>query len=387
MACSEKLRSGEYAVKNVSVKGKGRGDTSPAWNKFGRVFVVATGEHTEFVQCMSTCKIIKIVKGNTGSTTQLANHRCQVPLPHTLPPPPRSSKGEVASILAELTAESFAPFTLVEAKAFVKLADYLIKLGHAHGPINASDVLPCARTVSTKLKATADEIRGQLAEEIRPAIEEAMASGTIDGWTDPQKCRKYLAHTVQYINSDWELQDNLIGIPSIDAESVTHEVIEEAIALEKSKLNLNPASKIHYVTDNGSDMVAAVAKSGNERSYCMDHCSNLIVRKSLEIQLTQTDLYGLRGGQIVFRVMSAVQYLMGCRDRALTKLKERLQRGPQRTTGQKVFKSSLPMLQAALANFDEVRKLKVCDTILMRGFILNKLTFYVFSADCYNSRG
>ncbi|KAK3916616.1 Transposable element Hobo transposase, partial [Frankliniella fusca] len=347
--CARKIQAGEYEVIELEKTSK---SSSEAWGKFGRV--VDGEEPTDFVQCLGVCGEIKICKVKTGSRHSLSTHVCPPPKMPKVKPLPRDIKSTIASHCADLSAETFTPFVLAEAETFTKLAQCLIQIGHEYGPIDAKNILPSGKTVANKLHENADMARAALMKELEPALQEGMVSGTMDGWTDNQKHRKYYAHTVQHIDKTWTLSDNLTGIPHCDAESVTAEVINEEITLEKTKLNFPPTAKIHYVTDDGADVVAAVALSGNDRSYCMDHCTNLVTKKAMTLQLTKTDLYGNSGGKILNSVQSAVNCVMSSRKPIHSALKRKLKKGPTVTVGQKIFKSHMPMLKSARDNFEKL---------------------------------
>ncbi|KAK3911465.1 5'-nucleotidase SurE, partial [Frankliniella fusca] len=92
--------------------------------------------------------------------------------------------------------------------------------------------------------------------------------------------------------------------PYCAAESVTGQVIRDEIKTNLSALSLDPDKvNLHYVTDDGADIVSAVSE--DSRTYCADHCTNLVVQKALTRQLTKMDLYGERGGYIVDNVRKA----------------------------------------------------------------------------------
>ncbi|KAE8746720.1 hypothetical protein FOCC_FOCC006583 [Frankliniella occidentalis] len=208
LECIEKLRSGDYSlVENVQLP------TDEKWKS-------------------------KVQVG-TGNTKNLTDHCCKPENTHVLDPLPRNVRSTVAGLLAALSAENFLPFTLCESESFRNLAAYLVEIGFKHGVVKHEDIL--SKNGSHKAKAKADEARNGLVEEIREDLENGLLSGTIDGWTDDQKHRKYMAHTISHISKDtWELQDNLLCLPHCDAESVTHEVIDEIVKIEKIKMNIDP---------------------------------------------------------------------------------------------------------------------------------------------------
>ncbi|XP_034245525.1 uncharacterized protein LOC117647737 [Thrips palmi] len=348
--CAAKLKSGEYVNTRVS------GSSSKAWEIFARVKVAATGKDTEFVQCLNAeCGLIKICSPNSGSRKSLAEHVCK---PRPAPPKPglpRNVKSNLAELLAELTGETFAPFNLCESDAFQKIVSYCLEVGHVHGAdVNVEEIIPSSKTVAEKVQAKADKAREDLLQEAKPAIENGRASGTVDGWTDSQRHRKYLAHTVAYIDEEWRLQDHILSLPHCNAESVTSEVISDTLNMSKVQLDINPQSKVHYTTDDGADIVCAVRLMEQERSYCMDHCSNLIVKKAMEAKLTTIDLYGVLGGPVVDKVAEAVRIVLRCNQKEAYPLKSKLKRGPVSRSGQRVYKSSIPMLKAAKLHFPKI---------------------------------
>ena len=211
-----------------------------------------------------------------------------------------------------------------------------------------------------KLKRNAGAAREELLREGRTLIDAGMACGTVDGWMtlSGSGSEWHTAHRVSYVNEvdeKWVLIDGLLCPSHCSAESVTAEVINDSLKMAKAELNIDPEAKMHYTTDDGADVVAAVKMSGQERSYCMDHCTNLVVKKAMQAQLTKLDLFGDMGGQIVDKVAESVNIILSSKSKFVRTLKQQLKRGPINRSGQRIFRSSLPMLKAAKVHFKKVR--------------------------------
>ncbi|XP_034238513.1 uncharacterized protein LOC117643631 isoform X2 [Thrips palmi] len=230
-----------------------------------------------------------------------------------------------------------------------------IKIGAECGLVKAAEIVPCANTVTTVVKALADKGRAYLVEKLREDVEDGLASGSVDGWDGGGlRKRKFYCQTLSTINEDFELNDHVLFTTHCDAEKVTSAVIREAIDSNFARLQL-PGEKVHEVTDDGADIVAALAD--RSRDYCMDHALHLTVKKSLTPILTKIDLYGSVGGTVVEAVTRGVQVLKSSRQRPLTGLKKKLQPPPRtHRLSQRIFKSCLPMLKSVKANFNAVKK-------------------------------
>lgn len=98
--------------------------------------------------------------------------------------------------------------------------------------------------------------------------------------------------------------------------------------------------------------MSAVGKTN--RTYCADHCTNLVVKKALHLQLTKLDLYGERGGEVYNAVNSAVNLIKGSRQKKLYRLKQNLKKGPKSRLNQVKFRSCIPMLASVLSQFTKV---------------------------------
>ncbi|KAK3915744.1 Transposable element Hobo transposase [Frankliniella fusca] len=363
---AEKLHTGEYVLVNIDENNPLQ---SPAWKDFARVALppppVLPGAPPpkptllKFVRCRKFCGVIKMYSGGTGA---LGNHKCGA---NTAgggakgargAPPPKSDVDAFQTRLIELLAGNVLPLSLASADEFHALVQEAIRIGHQHGYCRAADLIPHPTTLKRKVVESAETARAALAAEIREELEDGMCSATVDWWTDGQKQRKYLAHTVEFIDGNFELHDHLLLTPHCEAESVTAAVIKEEIRENLSSLSLDPEKvRLHYVTDDGADIVAAVGKEN--RTYCADHCTNLVVKKALHPQLTKLDLYGEWGGTVYTAVNRAVNDIKGLRQENVYRLKQDLTKGPKTRFGQTQFRSCMPMLKSVNKNFTKVRQL------------------------------
>ncbi|KAK3919977.1 Transposable element Hobo transposase [Frankliniella fusca] len=354
-----KIDQGEYIVVRV-LDDKGVPCTSPAWQKFGRVAIApppgsppeAKPTLLKYVQCLNTCKRIKMLGSGRGA---LADHVCPVQQNNGVVVVPPSAMNDFNHKLVEFFAGNLLPLSLASAPELHALVRAAISLGARFGNVQPENVIPHPTTMARLTASYADGVRGKLIETLREDLEDGMVSATVDGWTDSQTSRKYLGHTAEYINKEFELEDHVLFTPHVDAESVTGSFIREEINSNLSALSLDPEKvKLHYVTDGGSDIVSAVSES--TRTYCMDHCTNLVVKKALNPQLTKLNLYGERGGAIVDGVKNAVNIIKCSRKKQHVDLKKALVKGPENRTKQVQFRSCLPMLRAASRKFSQVKK-------------------------------
>ena len=303
------------------------------------------------MQCRNPkCGQIKILTGGRGN---LANHNCKETGAKPPIAPPKSVVREFHRSLVGLSAGRLVPLAIADAPEFSALIQAAINIGAEYGKVEASVIVPSANTLRAVVKDIANKARAYIVNKYRDDIEDGLVSGTIDGWDGGgQRKRKFHTHTLFPITEDFEMQDHILFTTHCKADSVTAPVIREAFDPNMEKLTLPKESKVHLVTDDGTDIVAATAN--RSRTYCMDHGMNLTVKKSLQPHLTGLDLYGDRGGNVVDSVIRAVNTLKSSRMRKLTALKARFKPTPTDRRKQRVFKPCLPTLKSVRASFSKV---------------------------------
>ena len=351
----QKLGSGEYFIVKID---EGHPQQSPAWQKFGRV--ARKGEASEadsppvllnFVQCLNPhCGIVKML--SSGGRGALAKHDCKTQNVFAVKPP-AAVITDLEGKVIELIVRRLLPVDLVDAPELSALLQECVNVGKSYGNVDITSMLPHSKTLTDHIKARAHAARFKLVEDLRDDIEDGLASATVDGWTDAQRGRKYMGHTVANINADFELTDNVLFTPHCDAESVTATVIKDVIKTNMAEISLNPDSPLHYVTDDGADVKKAV--DDKDRTYCADHGTNLTVKKALHPQLTKLDLYGREAGLVLKKINTAVNLIKGSRMQKWAGLKCRLVKGPNNRLNQTRYRSCVPMLRKVKVNFAKVR--------------------------------
>lgn len=250
-----KLRSGEYVLELIN---EGDPLQSPAWKNFARVALprplAAPGapapkpQYLKFVKCRKSCGVIKMYNGGTGA---LGTHECNTAKAGVgdAAPPPKVDVDSFINKLIEFLAGNVLPLSLASADQFHALIQEALRIGHDHGKCKASDLIPHPTTLKRKVTEFADAARSALVEEMREDLEDGLCSATVDGWTDGQKQSKFLCHTVERIDKNFVLNDNVLFTPRCDAESVTAAVISEEIKTNLSSLSLDlDKVQLHYVT-------------------------------------------------------------------------------------------------------------------------------------------
>ncbi|KAK3915978.1 Transposable element Hobo transposase [Frankliniella fusca] len=384
-AASEKRKEDERAKRDVArllAEGKYRSvastsTTSEAWKKFGRVQDVATGELLPYVVCLGQCKMVKMYKRRSG-TTGMADHVCPLPPPSaptaTVVASPDAKKS-FTSAMVNLVAAKLLPPSIVEDEFFHALLQECIIIGASSGKVDIKTLAMDHKTLTRAIKKTADNARRILIEEIGEAVDDGLASATVDAWKESKTSRKYLAHTVSLIDESFVMNDHVLCTPHIDAESVTGDVLRETIKTNKLQLGLSKDASLHYgnyraITDPstdyytsdfplGSDIVAALKEE--DRSYCMDHCVSLCVKKPFEAKLSKTDLYreGV-AGHLINTLQKCVNIIKNSRIQKYRGLRTALVKGPANrpssSESQRVFRSSLPMLRSVRKNYKQVKE-------------------------------
>jgi hypothetical protein len=135
--------------------------TSEVWQRFVRVKVDST--LSDFVKCQKCDTVLKwksrdgthglkMHMDSCSSKTSLrkiddmAGFAC-AKQPHIS----AAVKSDLTAGIVRMCAVDIRPFSVIEGEGFKHLADKLIQIGAKYGPVPASDLLPCATTVSRHL--------------------------------------------------------------------------------------------------------------------------------------------------------------------------------------------------------------------------------------------
>ncbi|KAK3925320.1 Transposable element Hobo transposase [Frankliniella fusca] len=292
---------------------------------------------------------------SSGNTGALANHECAKERErYSSVDLTKDDREMFENSLVALCAGQLLPPNLIMSEDFAVMIQAALDLGAKYSKLNAKDIIPYRTTLTVKMKAMADRAQADLVSSISEYVEDELVSSTADAWTDSQRGRKFLAQTVSYVDEEFCYNENLLGVPHCDAESATAPVILEEIKSNLAKINLDPNSKLHYVTDDGSDIVCALKQE--ERTYCADHCTNLLVKKALTLQLSKLNLYGPEGEIILEKIAAAVSAIKSSRlnSASLANIKGKLKPFPKNRGHQIVFRSCIPMLQIVHNNYASV---------------------------------
>ncbi|KAK3932332.1 Transposable element Hobo transposase [Frankliniella fusca] len=327
---------------------------SPAWKNFAQVYDPSSEKDVPFVRCRKDCKVIKMLTRGRGN---LAAHVCPRQLgPITRPNQEIKNDFSFRSTLVQLCVQKLIPTRIVDSEEFETVIQNAIEIGAKCGPIKANEIIPSSKTLATHMKELADRGRAVLASTVKEDVEDGLASSTVDGWTENFHKRKILGCTMSVIPENFELTEYTLFAAHCDSEIVDGDMIRSEIETNLERLEFGDGSNIHFVSDDGADIVKAL--EGKSRTYYMDHALNLCVKKAIQPQLTKTDLYGAEGGALLDAVGTAVDVIKSCRKRTpqIAKLKASLAKGPhaERRT-QKVFKSCVPMLESAKKNLTKVK--------------------------------
>lgn len=162
----------------------------------------------------------------------------------------------------------FQPFSIVNDSGFVEFV-------HA---LNPSYQLPNRKAITKAyLPATYEQCLNNVKEKLC-SVESACI--TTDCWTSKNN-ESYLAVTVHFISSDFELCSALLDCVCISG-SHTRSNLAEEIKIILHKFNLMEKVFI-AVTDNASNMKGAITEFLNlDQFSCYAHTLNLIVQDSLK---------------------------------------------------------------------------------------------------------
>ncbi|XP_052125546.1 uncharacterized protein LOC113215437 isoform X2 [Frankliniella occidentalis] len=122
--------------------------------------------------------------------------------------------------------------------------------------------------------------------EIKEILKSRLVAATTDGWTENHTKSKLIAVTIHFISDKWKIQFRLLLAVPLPFEEgpTTAEKLRAALDAALQKFELD-ATKLSWVTDNGSDIVKAL--NGTSRFYCANHAINIIVRTTLSVKYAE----------------------------------------------------------------------------------------------------
>ena len=126
---------------------------------------------------------------------------------------------------------------------------------------------------------------------------------TCDGWTSRAN-HSYLSVTLYYINNKWELKCFLLETGEMVEQ---HTAINLANYLEEALARWNlPITQISaVVTDNASNITAAIARLERQHIGCFSHTLQLSVQKALNLPVMLRAI--ARGKRLVSHFHSSVK--------------------------------------------------------------------------------
>ncbi|XP_014187161.1 E3 SUMO-protein ligase ZBED1, partial [Haplochromis burtoni] len=124
-----------------------------------------------------------------------------------------------------------------------------------------------------------------LYEEIRTEVSNALSSveffaSTTDMWSS-RTSDPYMSLTIHYVDKDWKLQNKCLET-CFFPEDHTGENIARVLKEFLSSWNLQEEKQMCVTTDNGANIVKAVALNNWTRLSCFGHCLHIAIERSVK---------------------------------------------------------------------------------------------------------
>lgn len=109
-------------------------------------------------------------------------------------------------------------------------------------------------------------------------------AATTDLWTDKFNQTSYIAFTLHYITSDWDLKQRVLFALSFDEPSESGENILRTLKREAARFGIDEVrfGKLIFVTDQGKNLKKALRS--HVRFNCFAHLINLVLKKSFNVK-------------------------------------------------------------------------------------------------------
>lgn len=268
---------------------------SLVWEKFGEIIDQNGDRVPNYVACVK-CKKAYAYSGHKTGTSSLLRHKCTSGTSTILrytqstvtKPVTNDAKDMVCRRAVEFVAKDIRPFQVVAGAGFLNMAQTLIGIGAKYGNVDASSLLPHPTTLSRKTSELAEELRDVVRDIVVPIARSIGISATLDLWTDDHKKVSYLGVTIHYVR-DYKLVGRVLCTSEFDPECrKTGENVRAALQQALRRYGLHDCmSNIVFVTDRGSNMIAALKTSC--RLNCSAHSLNTILEHTMRAVRVDSD--------------------------------------------------------------------------------------------------
>ena len=162
---------------------------SSVWKIFLQVF--HEEQYTGYVLCSDCNQALKHDRATSGTSHQqrhIDRSPCKKKADHNQPvtshrrpltqatmtsfvsnmkPILTSCKEEIANAAVAFVAKDLRPFSAIEGKGLLKLANALINVGAKHGKVDAATVLPARNTIRRRAEKLASATKKSIVEEVK----------------------------------------------------------------------------------------------------------------------------------------------------------------------------------------------------------------------------
>lgn len=208
-----------------------KSDKNPAgiWDKFKEATI--DGYRVGIFKC-DGCTSLFIYKSSTGNTS-MNRHVCNGRNSKSVKKTNNSMDSFVLRTIPQEAVREFnrnitiglsidlQPLSRVERKGFMHIAQSLINLGAKYGAQRASDVIQHRTTLQRyRLPEISEDLHGGIKKTIEK-IHPSRLAFTTDMWTEKYHSQSCLSLSVHFIDDNWVLQKNLLGMEPHDEMKTT----------------------------------------------------------------------------------------------------------------------------------------------------------------------
>ena len=180
-------------------------------------------------------------------------------------PKTSSRQKQLNNCLLDMLAKDLQLVSVVEDKGFINFVNLL----------DPRFEIPSRRAVMRMLPTKYDELKQRI---LRVLVQVKYVSLTTDLWTS-RATEGYLTVTAHFIHS-WKLKSLVLATVKFSAEHTAEHI---AVELQKVTEEWGIMSKVAaIVTDNTSNMVAAIRITGWTHIHCFSHTLNLVVQEAIK---------------------------------------------------------------------------------------------------------
>ena len=183
-------------------------------------------------------------------------------------------------------------FNALENDGLLDLVQTAIDIGAQVGKVNVRDIFYGRKTIRNEAMVKFNQFLGTMEQVLDESIRSHCVAATCDMWSDDYIKRSYLDFSVFWVNEHHQLSHSLLRCKHFPEDSKTGVNIWQEIKSIFESFNLS-FGDTPIVTDQGSNMVAALNITQETRIPCMAHRCNTTLETAWNREVAKNPTFSM----------------------------------------------------------------------------------------------